>query len=108
MKNYKEYIHKKGSLISKDIKNNIYACSNDPIKLLLIEYILDTLENYDSRNCPNYVPANVALVTEDTDYFIITEDFQFKIATESIAYDMFTKMKINKILNNLTKDISCY
>ena len=108
MKNYKKYIHDKGSIISKNIKNNIYAYANDPIKLLLINYILDTLEHYDSRNCPDYIPSSVALVTEDINYFISTEDFQFKIATESIAYDIFTKIKINKILNNLTKDILCY
>lgn len=107
MNNYREYISKKGAAISKDIKNNIYADIDNQTRLLLIAYILDTMENYDSRNCPDYEEVTSQIITEDSEYLVSTEDFQFIITTENLALDVFTKIGLNAILRNLTKDISC-
>ena len=107
MNDYTKYIIKRGSEINKDVKNNIYYNIDNQTRLLLIEYILDTMNNYSYTYCPDYVPTVVSLVTEDTDYYISTEDAQFRIVTESASRDLFSKLGLDRWLKNLTKGISC-
>lgn len=79
---YIDYVLRKGDCINNDIHNNIYFTENDLLRLLLIDYITDTLDNYDYRNCPDYIDPEDPIIPEDNIFRLVTEDFNFFIVTE--------------------------
>lgn len=81
-RDYIEYIIQRGSSLNKELKNNIDYCHDDLIRLLLIDYIKETMENYDYRNCPNYDNIEKPILSEDNKKGLITEDSLFLFLTE--------------------------
>lgn len=82
--NYSEYIAKLAIKTNKELKNNINYSLDNIIRVLLLDYIKDTMDNYDYRNCPLYDPNEITgpIFSEENFESIITEDSQFIFITE--------------------------
>lgn len=79
---YREYIAKRGKLVNQEIKNNIYTSGDWMTRIMLVHYVLETLENFDYRVCPDYIDKRTPLVPESVFYILATEDLLCNILTE--------------------------
>ena len=83
MEEYINYLLNRGKRFNREIKNNIYFSEERALELLLIDYVIDTFNNFDRRNCPCYQDNSEIIVTEDPIlYNLITEDEDNYIADE--------------------------
>lgn len=73
MKELEKYISQLGDLINNEIKYTVYHPYQKMLYLLLVDYIKDTLENYDYRNCPNYDDKEDPIKPEYTVYYFELE-----------------------------------
>lgn len=97
MNKYTEYILSVGDKLNQEIKDNIYMKNGDLLKLLLIDYVNDTLNNYDVRNCPDFCPDDDVIspeelnittyTTEDGLFTFIMELGNIEFITEDSLYE---------------------
>ena len=83
MENYSEYIVRCARELNKQIKNSVNYQVEDLLRILLIDYVKDTLDNYDYRNCPEYDGKEDPIIPDEGLLKkLITDDFQFIILSE--------------------------
>lgn len=69
MNNYDKYINyliHNGDIVNSEIDHNIYAKEYDHIRMLLLDYIIDTIDNYDYRDCPDYDGFEYPVIPENS------------------------------------------
>ena len=81
--NFYKYLTNYGELLNNQLKFNIYFKQDDLIHLLLFDYILDTLNNYDYRNCPEYDDKENPIIIEDFSIYKLIDTDSFEILTQS-------------------------
>ena len=111
-KEYREYLNKKGDSANKVIKNSIYFDSNKLNRLSVIEYIIDTLENYNYIYCKDSIYDRVDIITTEPidgerDGFVIETKDRFIVTEGNIKKYLYDINKIERYLNDILNDKLC-